>query len=117
QSFENFEVIIVDDGSTDNSLKVVKEITDPRMRIVQKTNGGVSSARNRGIEEANNEWISFLDADDIWRNNHLATIVEMMEIFPEEKVFSTSFEFSDNRKAYKHPRATDIYKIEDYFRD
>src|SRR5690606_25750878 len=51
------------------------------------------------------------------RNNHLATIVEMMEIFPEEKVFSTSFEFSDNRKAYKHPRATDMYKIEDYFRD
>lgn len=71
QTFGDYEIIIVNDGSTDNSLEVVKQIRDERIRIIDKANGGVSSARNRGIDEARYEWICFLDADDLWVKEHL----------------------------------------------
>jgi len=66
QTFQDFEVIVVNDGSTDNSLEVVKSFNDERIRIINQKNSGVSSARNRGIKEAKYEWIAFLDADDLW---------------------------------------------------
>ena len=71
QTFKEFEVIIVNDGSTDNSLEIVQQFKDDRIRIIDKPNGGVSSARNRGIKEANYEWIAFLDADDLWMEDKL----------------------------------------------
>ncbi|GEM62179.1 glycosyl transferase [Sphingobacterium faecium NBRC 15299] len=71
QTFKHFEIIIVNDGSTDNSLNVVNKIDDPRIKIVDKKNGGVSSARNIGIREASHEWVTFLDGDDLWELNHL----------------------------------------------
>ncbi|MCC2591357.1 glycosyltransferase family 2 protein [Chryseobacterium sp. MFBS3-17] len=71
QTYTNFEIVLVNDGSTDNSLEVVEKIIDPRIRIIDKPNGGVSSARNKGIEEATKEWIAFLDGDDLWKENHL----------------------------------------------
>lgn len=64
QSVTDFEVIVVDDGSKDRSSEIVKGYSDPRIRYIWKENGGVSSARNRGIQEAKGEWILFLDADD-----------------------------------------------------
>lgn len=63
-SYENLEIIFVDDGSTDNSLKVLKAQTDRRIVILEKENGGVSSARNAGMSIATGEFISFVDADD-----------------------------------------------------
>lgn len=71
QTFTQYEVLIVDDGSTDNSLNMVKSLKDTRIRILSKQNGGVSSARNFGIKNAKNSWIAFLDADDLWHPNHL----------------------------------------------
>src|SRR5690554_2115171 len=117
QTFQDFEIVVVNDGSTDNSLHVLKEIDDTRIRIINKTNGGVSSARNRGIKEAKYEWIAFLDGDDLWEPNHLEEITKMMNLYPEEKVFVTSFVYSDNRQMFKHPRATPIFKIENYFKE
>jgi glycosyltransferase involved in cell wall biosynthesis len=64
QSYENFELIIVDDGSTDKSLVNVLSIQDPRIRIEKKINGGVSSARNLGLKLARGDYILLLDADD-----------------------------------------------------
>lgn len=66
QTFKNLEIIIVNDGSTDKSLEIINEFaqSDNRIRVINKTNGGVSSARNRGIREANGRYIGFIDSDD-----------------------------------------------------
>lgn len=66
QSFRDFELIIVDDGSTDGSGKICDDYsdTDNRIRVIHKENGGVSSARNRGLDIASGEWIYFIDSDD-----------------------------------------------------
>lgn len=64
QGWSNLEVVVVNDGSKDGTAAVVRAIADPRVRVIDQPNGGVSSARNAGIEEARGEFIAFLDADD-----------------------------------------------------
>ncbi len=71
QTFKNFELLIINDGSTDNSTEIVNQFNDTRIKLITKANGGVSSARNRGIKEAKGEYIAFLDSDDYWHPNHL----------------------------------------------
>ncbi|WP_368570870.1 glycosyltransferase family 2 protein [Acinetobacter haemolyticus] len=117
QSYQNFEIVVINDGSTDSSVDAVKSINDERVRLIHQENQGVSAARNRGIKEASYEWIAFLDGDDLWECNHLEEIVKMMKVFPENKVYVTSFEFSDKRKMFKHERKSPIFKIENYFKE
>ena len=71
QTFKKFELIVINDGSTDLSLNKIIDIKDDRIRIVNKENQGVSSARNLGIKMSNTNWICFLDADDYWENDFL----------------------------------------------
>lgn len=75
QTFTDHEVIVVDDGSTDNTAELVKTFTDPRVRYVFQQNAGLSAARNRGIVEARAPLVALLDADDEWTNEHLAESV------------------------------------------
>lgn len=117
QTYQNFEIVIVNDGSTDSSIKAVEAINDNRIRLIHQENQGVSAARNRGIKEAKYEWIAFLDGDDLWEVNHLEEINKMMNIFPKEKVYVTSFAYSDGRVMFKHPRPKPIFKIENYFKE
>lgn len=91
QTFQDFEIVIVDDGSTDNSVKEVKKFDDPRVLLIQQSNAGVSAARNRGIEEANGELIAFLDADDEWMPEFLQTILQLKKIYFNCKVWATSY--------------------------
>ncbi|MCM1218490.1 MAG: glycosyltransferase [Lachnospiraceae bacterium] len=64
QTYSDFELVIVDDGSTDKSVQYINEITDNRIRLITQKNAGVSAARNRGVMESGGKWILFLDADD-----------------------------------------------------
>lgn len=70
QSYYDIEVIVVDDGSTDNSLSITRQYTDQRIKVIEKTNGGLSSARNEGIRHASGDYITFIDSDD-WIDNSM----------------------------------------------
>jgi glycosyltransferase involved in cell wall biosynthesis len=89
QVYPDFELIIVNDGSTDNSFDVVSKILDSRIKIINKVNGGVSSARNAGIDISVCDWICFLDADDYWLPNHLDEISYLIKNYPDGKIYST----------------------------
>lgn len=78
QSFQDFQLILVNDGSTDDSLDICKkyEKFDDRIIVMSQTNGGVSKARNRGLDFAKGEWITFVDADDYFLDDALSTLYE-----------------------------------------
>ena len=90
QSCKDFELIIVDDGSTDNSLQIVQEFTDNRIKLFAQKNSGVAAARNKGISEANSRWVVFIDADDLWSPLHLETLFEIAKKYPEAGMIATT---------------------------
>lgn len=117
QTFDKFEILIVNDGSTDKSLKMVEKFDDSRIRIINQKNQGVSAARNKGIKESKYEWIAFLDGDDLWKNNHLETFVNLIEKYPNHLLFASSFEYSIPREMHvNRPKMVD-YEVQDYFKE
>ena len=79
QSHGDFELIVVDDGSKDASAERIAQFTDPRIRYVAQQNAGVSAARNRGVRQARGELVAFLDSDDVWKPEKLATDVAFLD--------------------------------------
>jgi glycosyltransferase involved in cell wall biosynthesis len=91
QTVQDFEVIVVNDGSTDQGPFLVKSISDPRIRLIDQENQGVSAARNRGIAEAKHELIAFLDADDEWLPEFLETIRRMVVRYLDCGLYATRY--------------------------
>lgn len=101
QTYSDFEVIVVDDGSKDNSLRVVQSIEDPRLRVIHKENGGVSSARNRGIREAKGDYIALLDGDDLWEPTFLEEQIRLIHDFPNAGMWGVNTAFIKHGKKQK----------------
>lgn len=118
QNFTDFELIIVNDGSTDASEEKVIQFKDERIRYLSKENGGVSTARNFGIEMAQADYITFIDADDYWYPDFLKEMHINIISYSEIKVFSAAIEIETSKKTF--PASYSISKtgeceIVDYF--
>ena len=91
QSYEDWRLFVVDDGSSDGSVTVVERFGDPRISLIRQPNAGPGAARNTGILAGKAEWIAFLDADDLWMPGHLATLDELRQQFPEAVLIGTAY--------------------------
>ena len=98
QTFNDWELIVVNDGSTDNTLKVLQQIIEPRLKIISSINGGVSAARNLGVAQSQGEYIAFLDADDLWVADKLELQLQALEQNPDAIVAYSWTCFMDEEK-------------------
>ena len=92
QTYTNFELLIIDDGSTDRSLQIIRQIKDDRIRIIGKENEGVSKTRNRGVSEAKYDLIFFLDADDYIYPYCLESLMNLRDKYPKADLWSANYE-------------------------
>ena len=100
QTFENIEVIISNDGSTDSTLEIVSNISDSRIKILSYPNAGVSASRNRGISQAKGEYISFMDADDLWTPDKLELQWQALQDNPQAAVAYSWTDYIDESSKF-----------------
>ena len=91
QTYENFELIVIDDGSTDGGDEVVRSFQDQRLRFLQQANQGLAETRNNGTRAAKSPIVAFLDADDEWLPTHLEEVARLVRLHPEAGIYCTGF--------------------------
>ncbi len=96
QTFTDFEVIVVNDGSTDDTAKIVAAFRDPRIQLLTQKNRGLAGARNSGIRLAKGEYIAFLDSDDLWLPEKLDRHVRHLDSKPRVGVSYSGSSFIDD---------------------
>lgn len=103
QTYENFEIIIVNDGSIDGSRDKVIAIADSRIKLIDQENKGVSAARNTGVYNSQYDFVTFLDADDTWDPNFLEDMALLIKKFPSAGIYGTNnfFEYQDSFKVHE----------------
>lgn len=101
QTYKNLEIIIVNDGTEDKSIEIIeKNFKDERIKIITKINGGISSARNRGLKEATGDYISFIDSDDYIELNLYERVIQ--EIDKEELLIFNYSRYYEKENCLKH---------------
>ena len=105
QTFSDFELLLIDDGSKDNSGRICDEYAakDSRIRVFHKKNGGVSSARNMGLDNAKGDWITFVDSDDWVKQDYLYSMISQ----PDADLIMSSFDIIENFGKWLHIRTCD----------
>ena len=122
QTYKNFEVILINDGSTDNSSHKLEQISDTNFHIINQENQGVSVARNNGIKNATGDYIAFLDADDYWYPNHLSEFIKSIKKHANESVFCNNYRIYQTKNKFKKtlfsylPNNNQIQQIDNYFK-
>lgn len=103
QSYSNIELIIINDGSTDSSETIIKQISDPRIKYIKQSNQGVSAARNQGIDNATGLYVCTVDADDVLTKESIASRIRIAQLHPEITIIDgTVYTFEKNIDEAKH---------------
>lgn len=114
QEFDDFELVIVNDGSTDNSIEQIHQFKDDRIKIIHQKNQGAAAARNKGIKFSNSNLIVFLDADDVWLPNHLKELKKLYIDFPDCGMYCNRYKIQiSNHKSIGNNFS---YSVENDFR-
>ncbi len=101
------ELIVVDGGSTDGGLKILKDNNISNIKLISQSNKGVSSARNKGVEASSHDLIAFIDADDEWLPNYLDIIDDLVMKYPKAGAYATSFQYKYESKTV--PKKANIH--------
>ena len=117
QTYLNWELIIINDGSIDNSANIISSFSDSRIKYIAQYNGGVAHARNAGIGIARGEYIAFLDSDDLWESSKLEKCVNYLNIGECHFVYSKVKMFKDDIfNAFSYEYVEPIKESNDYYR-
>lgn len=119
QTFSDFEILIVNDGSTDKSEAVIKSIVDQRIRLISTQNEGASQARNTGMKAASSNYIALLDGDDTWDHSYLQHMYDAICKFPYIKIFTAGVSQKYNDKVVPVEYSfnpTELYSKHNYFK-
>ena len=122
QTVTDWELIVIDDGSTDGGGEQVSTLGDTRVRLHWQLNAGVSAARNAGVELARTDLVTFLDADDLWKPDFLAAILALREEYPQAGWFATGYEIRPDAGTSRTARLSGLPPgfergfLPDYFR-
>lgn len=108
QTFMDYEIVVVNDGSTDDSLDIVNKYDSSKVRIFTQVNQGVSIARNLGIKKSKGQWIAFIDADDIWDEKYLEKAFNTIKSFPKAEILGMNYKVDSESRSQESGRDPDI---------